>query len=129
MADFHVVDPLDQPVDILGLLGWIGIVNVVEIDVHDAHGFALLNLADRTGKRLKRGIAGDQQPGDVAQLLHVPQPVLKGKGQLITLLSGDGERRAVGGAVGPDPGARRVIFSVTLRTSSPIRWLNCRSVS
>ena len=108
MADFHVVDPLDQPVDILRLLGWIGIVNVVEIDVHDAHGFVLLNLADRTGKCLERGIAGDQQTGDVPQLLHVPQPVLKGKGQLITLLSGDGERRAVGGTVGPDPGARRL---------------------
>jgi hypothetical protein len=99
MADFHVVDPLDQPVDILGLLGRIGIVNVVEIDVHDAHGIVLLNLADRTGKRLERRIAGDQQTGNVARVLR-PQPVLQGKGQLVTLLSGDGERRTVGGTVG-----------------------------
>ena len=108
MADLHVVNPLDQPVDVLGLLGRIGIVNVIEIDVHDAHGIALLNLADRAGKRLERGIPGDQQAGDVAQILHVPQPVLKGKGQLVTLLSGDSERRTAGGAVGPDPGARRL---------------------
>lgn len=50
MADFHVVDSLDQPVDILGLLGRIGIVNVVEVDVHDANGIVFLDLADRTGK-------------------------------------------------------------------------------
>ena len=76
--------------------------------MHDAHGIALLNLADRAGKRLERGIPGDQQARDVAQILHVPQPVLKGEGQLITLLSGDSERRTAGGAVGPDPGARRL---------------------
>jgi hypothetical protein len=63
MADFHVIDPLDQPVDILRLLGGIGIVNVVEIDVHDAHGIALLNLADRTGKRLERGFPAISRRG------------------------------------------------------------------
>ena len=40
-------------------------------------------------------------------MTHICQPVLKGKGQLITLLSGNGERRAVGSTVGPHPGTRR----------------------
>ena len=107
MADFHVVNPLDKFIDVVGLLGRIGIVDIIEIDVHDAHGIGLLNLADRAGKGFERGISGNQKTRNIAEIAHICQPILKGKSQLITLLSGDGERCAVRGAIGPDPGAGR----------------------
>ena len=50
MADFHVVDPLDEFVDVFRLLGRIGIVDVIKINMHDAHRFKLLNAANRVGK-------------------------------------------------------------------------------
>ena len=59
MADFHVVDPLDQRIDVFGLLSRIGVINVIQIDMHHAHRIGLLNLRDAAGKGFKRGIPGD----------------------------------------------------------------------
>lgn len=76
MADFHVVDPLDEFVDVFRLLGRIGIVDVIEINMHDAHRVKLLNAANRVGKSFYRRISGDQQARDVAEVAHVSQTVL-----------------------------------------------------
>ena len=107
MADFHVVDPLDEFVDVFRLLGRIGIVDVIKINMHDAHRFKLLNAANRVGKGFYRRISGNQQARDVAEVAHVCQPVLQGKGQLIALFLGDSERCTVSSPIGPHPGTRR----------------------
>ena len=107
VGDFHVVDALDELVDVPGLLGRVPIVDVIKIDMHDPHRFALLNLRDRIGERFDRRVAGNQQAGNVVQFAHVAQTIAEGKRQLVTALFGDGQRGAVGCAIGPYPGTRR----------------------
>ena len=107
VSDFHVVDTLDQLIDIFALLNRVFIVDIIEIDVHHPNRLTLLDLRHLAGEGLDRRIAGDKQTGNVIQIPHIAQTIAEGKRQLIAAAFRDSQRCAVGGAVGPYPGARR----------------------
>ena len=75
--------------------------------MHHPNRLTLLDLRHLAGESLDRRITGDKQTGNIIQIAHIAQTIAEGKCQLIAAIFGDSQRCAVGGAVGPYPGARR----------------------
>lgn len=88
MRNTHVIDTLDQLVDISTLLGRIFVIHIIQIDMHNAHRLRFTHLADLAGKALKGWVIRYQNTGDIIQKRGICQPFVERKRHLVTVLFG-----------------------------------------
>ena len=88
MRNTHVINALDQLIDISLLLSRVFVIHVIQIDMHHAHRLWFTDLSDLTGKALKGWVIRNQHARNIIEKRGIRQPFIKRKGHLIAMLFG-----------------------------------------